>query len=139
MWWSIVALAKVGQIRQIHGGQWLFKALLAPKPHQEHVCNIEDFVWNFCLNYIPLNQITRQIAYPIPRCDAAVEGAFGGSWIWLYNAPMGYHQIRALRETQEKLPFMGPNAIKWTYNVMLFGPTNGPATFVTMIHDVDSV
>ncbi len=22
---------------------------------------------------------------------------------------------------------------------MLFGPTNGPATFVTMIHDVDSV
>jgi hypothetical protein len=31
---SIAALAKVGQIRQIHDGQWLFKALLAPKPHQ---------------------------------------------------------------------------------------------------------
>jgi hypothetical protein len=42
---SIAALAKVGKIRQIHDGQWLFKALLAPKPHQEHVCNIDIFVW----------------------------------------------------------------------------------------------
>jgi hypothetical protein len=44
---SIAALKKVGQICQIHDGQWLFKALLALKPHQEHVCNIEDFVWRF--------------------------------------------------------------------------------------------
>jgi hypothetical protein len=52
---------------------------------------------------------------------------------------MGYHQIRALKEMQEKLAFQGPDAIKRTYNVMPFGPTNGPATFVTMIHDVNSV
>jgi hypothetical protein len=63
---SIAALTKVGQIRRIHDGQWLFKALLAPKPHQEHVCNIDDFVCCFCVNYILLNQITWQIAYPIP-------------------------------------------------------------------------
>ncbi len=40
----IAALAKVGQIVQIHDGRWLFKALLAAKPHQEHVSNINDFV-----------------------------------------------------------------------------------------------
>ncbi len=68
-----------------------------------------------------------------------MEGAFGGQWIWLYDAPMGYHQISTSKETQEKLAFQGPDAIKWTYTVMPFGPTNGPATFVTMIHDVDSV
>ncbi len=136
---SIAALAKVGQIRQIHDGQWLFKALIAPKPHQEHICDINDFVWRFCVNYIPLNQVTRQIAYPIPRCDAAVDGAFRGRWIWLYDAPMGYHQIRASDKTQEKLAFQGTDAIKWTYNVMPFGPTNGPATFVQMIHNVDSI
>ncbi len=104
---SIVALAKVRQIGQIHDSQWSFKALLVPKPHQEHVCNIDDFVWCFCVNCIPLNQIRWQNAYPIPRCDAAVEGAFGGSWIWLYDVPMGYHQIRILKETQEKLTFQG--------------------------------
>ncbi len=41
----IAALAKVGQIVQIHDGRWLFKALLAAKPHQEHVSNINDFVF----------------------------------------------------------------------------------------------
>jgi hypothetical protein len=68
-----------------------------------------------------------------------MEGAFGGSWIWLYDAPMGYHQIHASKEMQEKFAFQGPDAIKWTYNLIPFGPTSGPATFVTMIHNVDSV
>ena len=120
---SIAAFEKVGHIRQIHDGCWLFKALLAPKSHQEHVCNIEDFVGWFCVNYTPLNQVTLLIAYPIPRCDMAVEEAFGGQWIWLYNTPMGYHQISVSTETQEKLAFQGPDAIKWTYTVMPFGPT----------------
>ncbi len=48
----IAALAKVGHIQQITEGSWLFKALLAPKPHQEHIQNIDDFVWHFCVNYI---------------------------------------------------------------------------------------
>jgi hypothetical protein len=55
---AIAALEKVGQIHQITDGRWLFKALLAPKPHQEHVQNIDDFVWRFCINYIPLNSVT---------------------------------------------------------------------------------
>jgi hypothetical protein len=62
---SIAALEKVGQIWQIHDGAWLFKALLAPKPHQEHISNINDFVWRFCVNYILLNQVTRLIAFLI--------------------------------------------------------------------------
>ncbi len=33
----IAALEKIGHIRQIHNSRWLFKALLAAKPHQEHV------------------------------------------------------------------------------------------------------
>jgi hypothetical protein len=68
----ISSLAKLGHIHQIHNGGWLFKALLAPKPHQEHVSNIDEFVWCFCINCIPLNWIMRPVAYPIPRCDSAV-------------------------------------------------------------------
>jgi hypothetical protein len=49
---SIAVLKKVGHIKQIHDGQWLFKATLAPKPHQETVRNIKDFVWRFCVNNI---------------------------------------------------------------------------------------
>jgi hypothetical protein len=136
----IEALAKVGHIRQITDGSWLFKALLAPKPHQEHIKNIDDFVWRFCVNYIPLNGVTRTIAYPIPRCDTAVFVEFSmGKFIWMFDAPMGYHQLAVAAESQEKLAFQGVDAIKWTYNVMPFGPTNGPATFVNFIYDIDSV
>ncbi len=91
------------------------------------------------MNYIPLNQVTRLVAYPIPRCNAAINNDFGGSYIWLYDAPMGYHQISASKETQEKLAFQGPEAIKWTCTIMSFGLTNGPGTFITMIQDLDSV
>jgi hypothetical protein len=136
----IAALAKVGHIRQITDGSWLFKALLAPKPHQEHVKNIDDFVWRFCVNYIPLNGVTRVIAYPIPRCDTAVFIEFSmGRFIWMFDAPMGYHQLAVASASQEKLAFQGVDAIKWTYTVMPFGPTNGPATFVNFIYDIDSV
>ncbi len=136
----IAALAEVGHIVQITDGQWLFKALLAAKPHQESVHNIEDFVWRFCINYIPLNGVTLLIAYPIPRCDSAVFNKFGnGLWMWMFDAPMGYHQLAVEKSSQKKLAFQGVNAIKWTYTVMPFGPTNGPATFINFIHDIDSI
>jgi hypothetical protein len=63
---AIAPLYKVGHIRQITKGGWLFKALLVAKPHQEHARCIDDFVWRFCVNYIPLNAMTHLIAYPIP-------------------------------------------------------------------------
>jgi hypothetical protein len=136
----IAALAKVGHIVQIPEGQWLFKELLAAKSHQESVYNIDDFIWNFCVNYIPLNGITLLIAYPIPRCDSAVFNEFrNGKWMWMFDAPMGYHQLAVEKSSQEKVAFQGVGAIKWTYTVMPFGPTNGPATFINFIHDINSV
>jgi hypothetical protein len=127
-------------IRQIHSSELMFKALLVTKPHQENVCHIDDFVWRFCVNYIPLNQITRPVAYPIPRCNSTVHLTFwDGRWMWMWDAPQGYHQIGVERELQEKLAFAGHDATKWAYNVMPFGPVNGPATFIAFIQDVDSL
>jgi hypothetical protein len=61
-----------------------------------------------------------------------------GVLYWLFDAPMGYHQLLVAPASQEKLAFQGPDTIKWTYRVMPFGPTNGPATFINFIHNVDS-
>ena len=83
--------------------------------------------------------MTRIIAYPIPRFDSAVFIEFGnGRFLRLFDAPSGYHQLAVHIASQEKLAFQGPDAIKWTYTVMPFGPTNGPATFISMIYDLDS-
>ncbi len=64
------------------------------------------------MNYIPLNSITQIIAYPIPRCDSAINEEFGlGVLYWLFDAPMamGYHQLAIALASQEKLAFQGPN------------------------------
>jgi hypothetical protein len=37
IWNSIAAREKVGHLQQIHDRHWLFKVLLAPKPHQKHM------------------------------------------------------------------------------------------------------
>ncbi len=135
----IAALKKIGHIRQVHDSEWQFKALLMPKPYQEHICNITDFVWQFCVNYIRLNQVTHPIVYSIPRCDSAVNLTFSnGQWVWLWDAPLGYHQIGISPCSQDKLAFAGPDATKWTYNIMPFGPISGPPTFTAFIHDLDS-
>ena len=112
---------------------------LPQNPIRSTCVTLRIFVWRFCVNYIPLNQVTHLVVYPIPHCNAAISNDLGGSYIWLYNAPLGYQQISASKETQEKLAFQGPDGIKWTYNVMPFGLTNSPETFITMIHDLDSV
>jgi hypothetical protein len=57
----------------------------------------------------------------------------------MFNAPMGHHQLAVALASQEKLAFQGVNAIKWTYMVMPFGPTNRSSTFINFIYDIDSV
>jgi hypothetical protein len=136
----IASLAKVGHIGQITDASWLFKALLASKPHQEHIQNIDNFVWPFCDNYDPLNGVTHVVAYPIPWRDMAVFVEFSmGRFIWMFGAPMGYQQLAVALASQGKLAFQGVDAIEWTYNIMPFGPTNRPASFVSFIYNINSV
>eukprot|EP00957_Ditylum_brightwellii_P200781 15305414-Ditylum_brightwellii.AAC.1 len=45
---------------------WGFYITLAPKPHQEDVEDIKDYVWPFCIIYSMLNMITRPVEYPMP-------------------------------------------------------------------------
>jgi hypothetical protein len=86
----IVALAKVGHIVQTTEGELIFKALFAAKPHQEHIRCIDEFVGRFCVNFIPLNSVTKLIAYLIPRCNSAVFNEFGqGHWRWMFDVPKG--------------------------------------------------
>ena len=111
--WHTLQIAKLGYIHQIHDGKWLFKAFLAPKPHQEHISNIDDFVWCFCVNYILLNQVTGIIAYPILCYDSTVRISFGAATcLWLWDAPMGYRQISVAPDLQPKLAFAGPDTTK---------------------------
>jgi hypothetical protein len=59
-------------------GPWGSSIVLAAKPHQEHVTDIDDFVWRMCVSYRRLNQVTLPFEYPIPRCNDAIDN-FGDS------------------------------------------------------------
>ena len=134
---AINALLANDQICVDVDSSWLSKAVLAPKPHQEEVSNISDFIWRFCINYIAVNHVTQIWSYFIPRCDDAVEHGFGkASIFFLLDAFSGYHQIRMEENSSKKTAFAGPLGRKYRYLVMPFGLVNAPTVYTIMIYDM---
>ena len=73
----IAALVDMTHAYGIPHSAWMFKGLLAPKPHQTTCYDILNFKWRFCVNYIRLNQVTLVLVFPIPWCDNACMYEFG--------------------------------------------------------------
>ena len=59
-------------VEQCEGG-WGSICVLAPKPHQEGIDDIDQFVWRMCVSYRGLNKSTNPFEYPIGRWDSAIE------------------------------------------------------------------
>ena len=117
-------------------GAWGSIIVLAPKPHQEHIEDIDEFVWRMCVSYRKLNSVTKPFAYPIPRCDDAIGSLNLGSgtiFIITVDARQGYHQVKVRESDKDKLAFFAPNGKKYTYKVMPFGPMNAPAYYTFMM------
>ena len=123
-------------IRECSGGSYGAPIVLAPKPHQEDIDDISDFVWRMCVSYRALNKITRPFQYPIGRCDDAIENLGDGAGMLFFislDCAQGYHQIRVWRGDQDKLAFFAPDGKKYTYTVLPFGPVNAPPFYTAMI------
>ena len=132
---NINVLRDNGFIERITTGGWGSPIVLAPKPHQETVNDIDDFVWRMCVSYRGLNKITNPFQFPISCCDAVLEDLKDGArtlYFFSLDAAQGYNQIKVKKSDKDKLAFFGPDRFKWTYKVLPFGPVNAPA-FYTMI------
>ena len=66
-------LKKLGWITKCSTGGWASPIVLAPKPHQEHVDTIKDFIWRMCISYRNLNRKTNSFQFPITWCNSAIE------------------------------------------------------------------
>jgi hypothetical protein len=125
-----------GWIRKCYG-PWGSLVVLAPKPHQESVVNIEDFIWRMCVSYRRLNSVTLPFEYPIPRCEDAIDD-FGDSAGKLFfislDAASGYHQVLVRECDQDKLAWFSPDDEKYTWGVMPFGPRNAPGFYTCLMH-----
>jgi hypothetical protein len=134
---TIIKLLGLGFIKADSKSPWGARITLAPKPHQEDITEIENYIWRFCINYIRLNMVTRPAEYPIPRCDDAVMYGFGeATFFILLDASAGYHQVQLSESSMMKTAFFAPHGRKYCWVVMPFGLKNAPPVYVAMMHDL---
>lgn len=134
---QITDLLKNEWIRLCYGA-WGSMIVLAPKPHQEDIDDIDEFIWRMCISYRKLNGVTKPFQFPIPRCDDSVnilEQGVGELFTIAMDANSGYHQVKVKDEDQEKLAFFAPDNQKYTFTVMPFGPCNAPGFYTCMMLD----
>lgn len=119
-------------------GAWGSLIVLAAKPHQEYVTNIDDFIWRMCVSYRKLNEVTKPFEFPIPRCDDSIISLEQGpTQIFQISADAdsGYHQVPVKLSDQDKLAFFAPDHRKYAFQVMPFGPRNAPSFYTAMMLD----
>ena len=47
----------------------------------------------FCVDYRPLNSVTRKDSYPLPRIDESLDLVSGSSWFSSLDLRSGYWQV----------------------------------------------
>ncbi|GES89100.1 putative integrase core domain protein [Rhizophagus clarus] len=82
----------------------------------------------FCVNYKPLNDITKKDNYPLPRINEILDSLNGAQWFTTLDLASGYWQIKVKAEDQEKTAFITKFGT-YEFKVMPFGLCNAPATF----------
>ena len=84
--------------------------------------------FRFCVNYKPLNDITKKDNYPLPRIDELLDSLHEAQWFTTLDLASGYWQIKVKPEDQEKTAFITKFGT-YEFKVMPFGLCNAPATF----------
>ena len=84
--------------------------------------------YRLCVNYKPLNDITKKDNYPLPRIDEILDSLRDAQWFSTLDLASGYWQIKVKKEDQEKTAFITKFGI-YQFKVILFGLCNAPATF----------
>ena len=103
---KLIADLEENKLIRDYEGNWGSLLLLVAKPHQESCINILAFIWRLYVSYRPLNKITLNFEFPLPRCADSIEDlgdSCGPIFTISLDARSGCHQIRVRKCDQEKL------------------------------------
>ena len=95
----------------------------------------DGVVVRICVDYRPLNKLTKKHAYPLPNVNEEIHKAAGYKLYNLLDLRDGFWQIPMHPASAEKTAFVTPHG-HYQFNVMPFGLTNAPATFQKLIDEL---
>ena len=134
---EVIKLLDCGVIYPISDSKWVSPVQVVPKKSGVTVVkNAEKELvpqrtitgHRVCIDYRPLNNVTRKDHFPLPFIDQMLERLAGHSFYCFLDGYSGYNQIAMAQEDQEKTTFTCPFGT-FAYRRMPFGLCNAPGTF----------
>lgn len=89
--------------------------------------------YRMVLDYRKLNDVTKPLAYPLPRIDTIINKLRKAKFISCLDMASGYHQLALDEDSKEKTAFQTTSGL-WQWKVMPFGPRCAPAAFSQLVH-----
>ena len=92
----------------------------------------------FAVDYHKLNQVTKQISFPLPRLENIFDklGQANASWFSTLDLASGFWQVPLDPETKEKTSFVTNDGQKYNFTVLPFGLVNAPSTYQMVMDKV---
>ena len=88
-----------------------------------------------CVDYRPLNQVTAEDVYQMPRVDDLVEQLGSAAYITTLDLSKGYYQVALKQEDKVKTAFSS-HVGKFQFKKMPFGLKGAPTTFQWLMDTV---
>ena len=98
---------------------WAFNVVIVKK---------KDGSSRFCVDYRPLNAVTRKDAYPLPRIDTCLDALSGSRYLSSFDLRSGYHNVLMDEADSDKTSFVTRRGT-FKFRVLPFGLCNAGATF----------
>ncbi|MCO5592793.1 hypothetical protein L7F22_046796 [Adiantum nelumboides] len=112
-------LLNAGFIVPVDNAEWVSPVVVTPK---------KDGRWRVCIDYKPLNAVTKKDSYPLPFIDQLLDAVTGFERYSVCDGYSGYFQLILAPEDRKKTTFITPWG-SFCFCCLPFGLTNGPRAF----------